>query len=205
MIFGRCLWNIKCVFWFSVQLSTETYLILKRIQQDIIINPLTPNVNYSCRTAPLTSKVAFYIFIQQIQVLSILNIAYFLRFLSSKCSLFHNSNIFGSCIIHILYTGCGKIKKNNSCAKMLKHTSLQVKYPLFLSDFYQNWIFLIDFQTTIQHKIFYFKIYFVKICPVETESFHTDGWTDMTKLIVTVHSFVNAPTKHLAILKLPAQ
>jgi len=25
--------------------------------------------------------------------------------------LFHNSNIFGSCIIHILYTGCAKIKK----------------------------------------------------------------------------------------------
>jgi len=30
------------------------------------INLLTPNVNYSWRTAPLTSKVAFYIFIQQI-------------------------------------------------------------------------------------------------------------------------------------------
>ena len=29
-------------------------------------NPLTPNVNYSGRTAPLTSKAAFYIFIQQI-------------------------------------------------------------------------------------------------------------------------------------------
>ena len=29
-------------------------------------SPLTPNVNYSGRTAPLTSKVAFYIFIQQI-------------------------------------------------------------------------------------------------------------------------------------------
>jgi len=27
---------------------------------------LTPNVNYSGRTAPLTFKVAFYIFIQQI-------------------------------------------------------------------------------------------------------------------------------------------
>ena len=26
----------------------------------------TPNVNYTWRTAPLTSKVAFYIFIQQI-------------------------------------------------------------------------------------------------------------------------------------------
>jgi len=33
-----------------------------------LINLLTPNVNYSYsgRTAPLTSKVAFYIFIQQI-------------------------------------------------------------------------------------------------------------------------------------------
>jgi len=30
------------------------------------INLLTPNVNYGGRTAPLTSKVAFYIFIQQI-------------------------------------------------------------------------------------------------------------------------------------------
>jgi hypothetical protein len=30
---------------------------------------------------------------------------------SSKCSLFHNSNVFGSCVIHILYTGCAKIKK----------------------------------------------------------------------------------------------
>jgi len=30
------------------------------------INLLTPNVNYSGRTARLTSKVAFYIFIQQI-------------------------------------------------------------------------------------------------------------------------------------------
>jgi len=33
---------------------------------DIVFNLLTPNVNYSGRTAPLTSKVAFYIFIQQI-------------------------------------------------------------------------------------------------------------------------------------------
>ena len=43
-------------------------------------NLLTPNVNYSGRTAPLTSKVAFYIFIQQIQVLTILNMVYILLF-----------------------------------------------------------------------------------------------------------------------------
>ena len=36
---------------------------------------------------------------------------YTLRFFPSKCSLLHNSNVFGSCIIHILYTGCAKIKK----------------------------------------------------------------------------------------------
>ena len=31
----------------------------------------------------------------------------------------HNSNLFGSCIIHILYTECAKIKKNNSSAKRI--------------------------------------------------------------------------------------
>ena len=45
---------------------------------------------------------------------------YTLRFSSSKCSLFHNSSVFGSCIIQILYTGCAKTKKkNNSGAKRL--------------------------------------------------------------------------------------
>jgi len=47
-------------------------------------NLLTPNVNYSGRTAPLTSKVVFYIFIQQIQVLNILNMVYTLHFVLFK-------------------------------------------------------------------------------------------------------------------------
>jgi len=38
-----------------------------------MFNLLTPNVKYIGRTAPLTSKVVFYIFIQQIEVLNILN------------------------------------------------------------------------------------------------------------------------------------
>jgi len=53
--------------------------------------------------------------------------------------LFHNANLFGSCIIQILYTGCAEIKKNNSGAKGLmlieevkeikwqKHTKLRTK------------------------------------------------------------------------------
>ena len=48
------------------------------------LNLLTPNVNYSGRTAPLTSKVAFYIFIQQIYVLNILNVVHTLRFFLFK-------------------------------------------------------------------------------------------------------------------------
>ena len=43
--------------------------------------------------------------------MNILNMLYTLRFFSSNCSLFHNANFFGSCIIHILYTGCAEIKK----------------------------------------------------------------------------------------------
>ena len=55
---------------------------------------------------------------------------YTLHFLFSKCSFFHNANFFGSCIIHILYTGCAKIKKNNSGAKGLNTAGLLV--PEFL-------------------------------------------------------------------------
>ena len=52
---------------------------------------------------------------------------YTLRFFSSNCSLFHNANLFGSCIIHILYTGCAEIKKNNSGAKgLIKYLELSV-------------------------------------------------------------------------------
>jgi len=45
---------------------------------------------------------------------------YNLLFFSSKCSLFHTSDVFGSCFIHILYIECAKnLKKNYSGAKRL--------------------------------------------------------------------------------------
>jgi hypothetical protein len=37
-IFGKMLLNTKCVFWFYLKLLSETFLILRRIQRDIIIN-----------------------------------------------------------------------------------------------------------------------------------------------------------------------
>ena len=84
------------------------------------INRLTPNDPYMGRTAPLTSKrCILYIYSTNIGTEYFKHVLYSPSFFSSKCSLFHNANLFGSCIIHILYTGCAKIKKNNSSAKGL--------------------------------------------------------------------------------------
>ena len=54
-------------------------------------------------------------------------------FFSSKCSLFHNANFFGSCIIHILYTGRAEIKKNNSGVKGLISDRKATEDPQFNS------------------------------------------------------------------------
>jgi hypothetical protein len=77
-----------------------------------LLNPLTPNDPYSGRTAPLPSKSCIlYIYSTNRGTEYFKHGTYSPFFLDSKCSLFHNSNVFGSCIIHILYTGCAKIKK----------------------------------------------------------------------------------------------
>jgi len=84
-----------------------------------VINPLTPNEPYSSRTAPLTSKHCIsYIYLTNTGT------EYFKHGIYSQFFLFkmqfHNFNVFDSCFIHILYTGCARIKKNNSGAKRLR-------------------------------------------------------------------------------------
>ena len=75
------------------------------------LNPLKPNDYYSGRTAPLTSKrCILYIYSTNIGTEYFKHGIYSPFFSPSKCSLFHNSNVFGSCIIHILYTGVLKLK-----------------------------------------------------------------------------------------------
>ena len=89
----------------------------------VIINHLMPNDPYMGRTAPLTSKrCILHTYSTNIGTEYFKHALYSPFFSSSKCSLFHNANLFGSCIIHILYTGCAKIKKNNSGAKRLIST-----------------------------------------------------------------------------------
>ena len=91
------------------------------------LNRLTPNDPYMGRTAPLSStRCILYIYSTNIGTEYFKHALYSPFFFSSKCSLFHNANLFGSCIIHILYTGCAKIKKKNNCgAKGLK----AARYP----------------------------------------------------------------------------
>jgi len=60
-------------------------------------NLSTPNDPYSGRTAPLTSKLCIlYIYSTNIGTEYFKHGIYSPFFFSSKCSLFHNSNVFGS-------------------------------------------------------------------------------------------------------------
>jgi hypothetical protein len=99
-------------------------------------SPLTPNDPYRGRTAPLTSKRCI-LYIHSTNTVT----EYFKRgvysqfFSSSKCSLFDNSNVFGSCVIYILYTGCAKIKK--------KIRRRKVNGDVSLIDFSLNCVFYV--------------------------------------------------------------
>ena len=66
------------------------------------IKPLAPSDLYMSRTAPLTSKrCILYIFSTNVGTEYFKRALYSPFFFPSKCSLFHNANLFGSCIIHI--------------------------------------------------------------------------------------------------------
>ena len=88
----------------------SSHTIIQMIFDDF--NRLTPNDPYTGRTLPLTSKrCILHIYSTNIGTEYFKHALYSPFFFSSKCSLFHKANLFGSCITHILYTGCAKIKK----------------------------------------------------------------------------------------------
>ena len=83
-------------------------------------------------------------------------------FFSSKCSLCHNPNWFGSCFIHILYTGCVTFKKYiYSGAKRLNSVSLL----LSMSDFEQGWALCLN--ETKEKRIQNYRIGFRKLTGID--------------------------------------
>ena len=96
---------------------------------------MTPKDFYVSRTAPLTSKRCILcIYSTNVGTEYFKHALYSPFFSSSKCSLFHDANFFGSCIIHILYTGCAEIKKkNNSGAKGLIYVHIAAPYMTLVS------------------------------------------------------------------------
>ena len=91
----------------------------------VFFNPLTPNDPYRGRTAPLTSKrCILYIYSTNIGTEYFKHGIYCPFFISSKCSLFHNANVFGSLIFTFYIQDVLKFKKkNNSGAERLKARS----------------------------------------------------------------------------------
>jgi len=71
------------------------------------------------------------------------------------------------------------------------YIGLHVKYLLVLSYLNKTSIFWTHFRKILK------LLHFTEILPRGAESFHPDGQTgrqtDMTKLIVVFHNFVNAP------------
>jgi len=81
------------------------------------------------RTAPLTSKFCIlYIYSTNIGTEYFKHALHF-RFFLFKMQFVSYANLFGSCIIHILYTECAKSKKkNNSGAKELRRKNVRPSF-----------------------------------------------------------------------------
>ena len=109
------LWTLRRVQSLSAckRVRFTFYYVGTRVRYPLFLslfNRLTPNDTYMGRTAPLTSKrFILYIYSTNVGTEYFKHALYSPFLFSSKCSLFHNANLFGSCIIHILYTGCAKI------------------------------------------------------------------------------------------------
>ena len=78
--------------------------------------------------------------------------------------------------------------KNNSAKYHLCVRKCSYKMPVILSDFSETWIFSREFWKILKYKISWKSVRWKPRCSMRTE-----GRTDMTKLMVALCSFTNAP------------
>ena len=88
---------------------------------DIGVSIVVPQtLTLSCRTTYIYIYMSYrtaniqmlhFIYYSTNILQNILNMLHTPVFFSSTCRLFHNATFFGSCVIHISYTGFAKIKK----------------------------------------------------------------------------------------------
>ena len=71
------------------------------------------------------------------------------------------------------------------------YISLHVKYPLFLSDFNENWVLSTDIRKILKYKISRKPLHWE-----QSRSTRAEGRTDVTKLRVAVCRFAKAPKKY---------
>ena len=68
---------------------------------------------------------------------------------------------------------------------------MNIKCPLFLSHFNENWIFSADFRKLLKYQISWKSVQWEPSCSMATDG-RTDGPTHMTKLTVAFRSFADA-------------
>ena len=109
--------------------------ITQQVYLMLFINRLTPNDPCMGRTATLTSKRCILnIYSTNVGTEYFKHALYSPFFFSSKCSLFHNANFFGSCIIHILYIECAEIKKKLFRPQRVNKKLIQQRNAHFLNN-----------------------------------------------------------------------
>ena len=82
--FGRKLLNTKCVFWFSVQPLSKTFLILRRIEQDIIVMCRGHNIKYQLFLSDFNQT---WIFVTDFQKILKYQTSWFSVHLELSCSM----------------------------------------------------------------------------------------------------------------------
>jgi hypothetical protein len=106
------------LFWARCIQSTPFYSIPNNFNFKIILGPPCGPLTFKNRASyiyiyrtgvPLPSRCCILYFFSTIISTEYFKHAAHFSFFFSKCRLFHNAIFFGSCIIHILHTGCAKI------------------------------------------------------------------------------------------------